>query len=289
MKIIAIVSTAGGAGRTTLAAALAMLLARRGHSVVALDLDPQNMLGPHLGLDEFAQTGLGHAMEGEGDVWRLPTWRNSEGVLFAPYGELTATQRTQVELRLASEPRWLADALARLDLPASGAVVLDTPRYPSAQAEQAIQCAHLTLAVAPPEPTAAATLVRSLPALRANGTQVKIVVNRLNPAREMQRDALAMLRMAAGDIDVLDYRIHFDAAMPDALARGSWHFDDAPHSQAAHDLQGLAGWLGAWLDESRAAAGEMRGEKRGEMRGETRSPIHGPMRADGPADETGGP
>jgi MinD-like ATPase involved in chromosome partitioning or flagellar assembly len=121
--------------------------------------------------------------------------------------------------------------------------------------------------------------MRSLPALRAHGKQVKIVVNRLNPAREMQRDALTMLRMAAGDANVLDYRIHFDAAMPDALARGNWHFDDAPHSQASHDLQGLAGWVGAWLDESRAAGGEMPGE--------TRAQVHGPMTADGPTNETG--
>ena len=62
MKTIAVVSTAGGTGRTTLSAALAVLLARRGRPVVALDFDPQNMLGAHLGLDCLAPAGLAQAM-----------------------------------------------------------------------------------------------------------------------------------------------------------------------------------------------------------------------------------
>jgi cellulose synthase operon protein YhjQ len=253
MKTIAVVSTAGGAGRTTLTAALAVLLARRGRPVVALDLDPQNLLGPHLGLDAFAQTGLGNALAAESDAWSSPTWRNEEGVLFAPYGELALAERTAAEVRLAARPQWLADALARLDLPASGVVLVDTPRYPSLQAEQAVRCADLVLCVTPLEPAACATIVRRLPALRATGADVKIVINRLNPARDMQRDALAMLRVAAGDQRALAERIHLDAAMPEAFARGSWLFDDAAHSQASHDLQALAGWLDTWLDEHGAS------------------------------------
>ncbi|EMH3298111.1 TPA: cellulose synthase operon protein YhjQ, partial [Burkholderia multivorans] len=72
-------------------------------------------------------------------------------------------------------------------------------------------------------------------------------VNRLNPARDMQRDALAMLRAAAGPTALLEQRIHADAAVPEAFARGSWIFDDAPYSQASHDLHGVANWVDAWL------------------------------------------
>jgi cellulose synthase operon protein YhjQ len=251
MKTVAVVSTVGGAGRTTLTAALAVLLARRDRRVVALDLDPQNLLGAHLGLDTLAQTGLGNAIAGEMDAWGSPTWRNGEGVLFAPYGELSAPQRAAAEAVLAARPQWLADALDRLDLPESGVVLVDTPRYPSPQAEHAIRCADLVLCVTPPEPAACATLVRRLRALKAAGSQTKIVVNRLNPARDMQRDALAMLRIATGDAQALAHRVYLDAAMPEAFARGSWLFDDAPHSQASHDLQGLAGWLDTWLGGAR--------------------------------------
>jgi MinD-like ATPase involved in chromosome partitioning or flagellar assembly len=114
----------------------------------------------------------------------------------------------------------------------------------------------LVLCVTPPEPAACATLARGFPRLRASTAQVKVVVNRLNPAREMQRDALALLRAAVGDALELAHRVHFDAAMADSLARGGWIFDDAPHSQASHDLHGLANWLDAWLDAAVAADSE---------------------------------
>ncbi|MGG1948693.1 cellulose biosynthesis protein BcsQ [Trinickia sp. NRRL B-1857] len=248
MKVVAIVSTVGGAGKTTVAAALAVLLARRGRPVAAADLDPQNMLGAHFGLDSFARRGLGHAMAGHGEPWDGHTWRNADGVLFAPHGETTLGERTAYEARMAQAPRWLADALARIDFPARGVALVDTARYPSQQAAQAVRAADLVLCVTPPEPAACATLARCFPSLRDAAAVVKVVVNRLNPAREMQRDALALLRAAVGDALELAHRVHFDAAMPESLARGAWLFDEAPHSQASHDLHGLANWMDAWLD-----------------------------------------
>lgn len=248
MKTVALLSTVGGAGRTTLAAALAVLLARRGRPVAAADLDPQNMLGAHLGLDTFAPRGFGHAMAGQIDPWGGNTWRNAEGILFAPHGETTLAERTQYEARLAAEPNWFADALARIDFPPRGVTLIDTACFPSQQAAAAVRAADLVLCVTPPEPAACATLARRFPALRESAPSVKVVVNRLNPAREMQRDALSLLRAVVGDALELAHRVHFDAAMPDSLARGGWIFDEVPHSQASHDLHGLANWLDAWLD-----------------------------------------
>ncbi|RKP45234.1 cellulose biosynthesis protein BcsQ [Trinickia fusca] len=247
MKTIALVSTAGGTGRTTLTAALAVLLARRRRAVVAVDFDPQNLLGAHLGLDTFSKVGLADAMLGRTAPWREHTWRNDEGVLFAPHGELALDERTASEARLVSEPRWLAQALAQIDLPDSAVAFVDTPRYPSPQAAHAVRCADLVLCLTPPEPAACATLVRHLAPLRRASAHLQIVVNRLNPARDMQRDALSLLQAAVGATTTLDQRVHLDAAMPEAFARGTWFFDDAPHSQAAHDLQGLANWLDTWL------------------------------------------
>ncbi|MET5115538.1 cellulose synthase operon protein YhjQ/BcsQ, partial [Burkholderia pseudomallei] len=64
MKRIAIVSTTGGAGRTMLTAALAALLARDGGPVVALAVDPQNLLGVQLGLAAVAPAGIADALAG---------------------------------------------------------------------------------------------------------------------------------------------------------------------------------------------------------------------------------
>lgn len=261
MKTIAVVSTAGGTGRTTLSAALAVLLARRGRQVVALDFDPQNMLGAHLGIDRLAPDGIAQALLGEVRAWHAHTWRNAEGVLFVPYGAVSLAQGARCDARLAAEPRWLAHALAQLDLPRDGVVLIDTARYPSQQADQAVRCADLVLCVTPPEPAACATLVARLDALRRDSANLRIIVNRLNPARDMQRDVLAMLAAALGDGLPFAQRVHLDVALPESFARGTWLFDDAPHSQASHDLHGLANWLDAWVVGTPATATRGHGER----------------------------
>ncbi|AGK50597.1 cellulose synthase operon protein YhjQ [Burkholderia thailandensis MSMB121] len=248
MKTIAIVSTTGGAGRTMLTAALAALLARGGRPVVALDFDPQNLLGVQLGLDAFAPAGVARALAGAGGAWHAHTWRSADGVLFVPYGHVDSAQALACDARLAADPEWLARSLADVALPAEGVTLIDTARFPSQQAAHALRCADLALCVVPPDPAACATAAARLPELRAASAGVlRIVVNRLNPARDMQRDVLAMLRAAAGPGVVLEQRVHLDAALPEALARGTWFFDDAPHSQASHDLHGVASWVDAWL------------------------------------------
>ncbi|WP_179404695.1 cellulose biosynthesis protein BcsQ [Burkholderia guangdongensis] len=267
MKTVAIVSTTGGAGRTTLCAALAVLLARRGRAVVAVDFDPQNLLGAHLGLDTLAASGLAAALAGGGEPWHAHTWRSADGVLFVPYGQVDAAGVATCEARLAADLRWLARALGEIALPggenadddentddnnernavAHGVALIDAARYPSQHAEHAIRCADLVLCVAPPDPAACVTIAARIDALRAAGVELRIVVNRLNPARDMQRDAIAMLRAAAGPSAILDVRVHHDAAVPESFARGGWIFDDVPHSQASHDLHGVANWLDAWL------------------------------------------
>ncbi|ABC34378.1 cellulose synthase operon protein YhjQ [Burkholderia thailandensis E264] len=258
MKTIAIVSTTGGAGRTMLTAALAVLLARGGRPVVALDFDGQNLLGVQLGLDAFAPAGISRALAGADAAWHAYTWRNADGVLFVPYGHVDPAQALACDARLAADSGWLARVLADVALPAAGVTLIDTARFPSQQAAHALRCADLALCVVPPDPAACATAAARLPELRAaSAGALRIVVNRLNPARDMQRDVLAMLRAAAGPGVVLEQRVHLDAALPEALARGTWFFDDAPHSQASHDLHGVAGWVDAWLDTqaARDAAG----------------------------------
>lgn len=259
MKTIAVTSTSGGAGRTTLAAALAVLLARRGRPAVAVEFDPQNLLGAHLGLDTLSEAGLAQTLLGAPEPWHAHTWRNADGVLFVPYGRVDAAQAAACDARLAAEPSWLARALGEIALPAEGVALIDASRYPSLHAEHAIRSADLTLVVVPPEPAACATVAARLDALRAGRGALQIVVNRLNPARDMQRDALTMLREVAGPGVILDQRIHVDAAVPESLARGSWIFDDAPYSQVSHDLHGVANWVDAWLDA--AGAGRAGGRR----------------------------
>ena len=59
MKVVAIVSAKGGVGKTTLTANLATALSRSiAAPVLAVDLDPQNALGLHLGMSPHELRGL---------------------------------------------------------------------------------------------------------------------------------------------------------------------------------------------------------------------------------------
>jgi hypothetical protein len=75
----------------------------------------------------------------------------------------------------------------------------------------------------------------------------------------MQRDVLAMLAAALGDGLPLAQRVHLDVALPESFARGTWLFDDAPHSQASHDLHGVANWLDAWVAGASATSARREG------------------------------
>jgi hypothetical protein len=60
---------------------------------------------------------------------------------------------------------------------------------------------------------------------------------------------LVLLRDTLGSA-LSSYRIHADAGIPEALARDENFCRSAPHSQAAHDMQGLASWLSQWVKDA---------------------------------------
>ncbi|MDR5740668.1 MULTISPECIES: cellulose biosynthesis protein BcsQ [unclassified Caballeronia] len=247
MTVIAVVSTAGGAGRTTICSALAVLLARRARQVFAIELDAQNILGAYLGLEALAPRGLVHALLDSSSDWHAESFRNDDGVMFVPYGALDPDEIAPSEAAFAALPGWLAGALGDIDQRPDAAVLIDAARYPSQQAEAAMRAADLVLCVTTPEPAGCVSLASSIDRMRRGGAAFFIVVNQLHPTHEMHRDALALLRARVGDGVILPQRLHRDAALPDAFARGVWVFDAAPHAQISHDLHGLARWLDGWL------------------------------------------
>ncbi|GJG96321.1 cellulose biosynthesis protein BcsQ [Cupriavidus pauculus] len=246
---IAIVSTTGGAGRSTLTAELASLLAWRKHAVLALECDPRNVLGFHFGLRDIPADGIGaHLHDASPSAWAASGQRSDDGVLFVPWGdsaELGAIERLPAN--------WLARQIEQVDLSRHGAVLIDTAPWPSAYANQAIDAADLVLVLMPTQPETCLTIRRLTDSLATRGKTARYLATRLQPARQLDVDIVAMLQAMLGNA-MLPYHVHEDSSVPQALARSECFSRSTPHSQAAHDLNGLASWLSAWI-ESHAVGG----------------------------------
>jgi cellulose synthase operon protein YhjQ len=245
MKTIAIISVAGGTGKTTMTASLAVLLARHRRAVVAVEMDEQNMLGTWLGLGTFSGSGLAtHAIQD--GAWHASTFRNNDGVFFVPFGAMPYEALPAFDKLLGSNAGWLADGLDEISLPEDGIVLIDAARFPGEKAMQAVRCADLVICVACPDPAGSAALAWQIALLQQHSKVLKVLLNGVYPARQLHHDVIAMLKARIGSDVLLPIRIHLDEEVPRAYARGGYFFDHAPHSQTSHDIQGLANWVEAW-------------------------------------------
>lgn len=237
MKLVAVTAVTGGAGVTATVANLAQALARARHQVVALDLDPCEALGLHLGL----------LPEADDDV-------------VAPRRLRPAAQRwghENVGVRacaVAAEAGLKGEALvsaALEDLEAGdeAIVLMDCGRWPAPLSEPAMARADLCLLVLPPEVGAYAALprVRSLLKGRRGG----VVVNRADPSRTLARDVLALLEHDLDD--ALLGVVHADLAVSEALARRQTLADYDRYGQALRDYELCAQNLLSRLRDAEAA------------------------------------
>src|ERR1700733_9546295 len=98
MPLILFNSPKGGVGKTTLAAHVAAILAKRGYRVLALDLDPQNALRLHLGLPIRDESGYLNVIDQKPD-WRASATETPASVRMLPFGP--AEPRRVLELGAA--------------------------------------------------------------------------------------------------------------------------------------------------------------------------------------------
>jgi len=113
MPLIAFTSPKGGVGKTTLAAHAAALLARAGHKVIALDLDPQNALRLHLGV-ELAAPGAFGARLAERPAWRDCLVETPSGARLLPFGALDPLKAIELAQLLWREPALLAEPVREM-------------------------------------------------------------------------------------------------------------------------------------------------------------------------------
>lgn len=255
MTVAAIISISGGVGKTTLTANLAAILSKRGIKVLVVEWEPANRLAFHLGVREPIDEGWVAACINR-KAWNETAYQNSDNVTFLPFGQLNSAERTQIEQLLIDQPGWLAEQLSKIDLGDDCLILLDVERGPSVYMTQALTAADLALLTMKPTPCYNLEIdylqqeLRSLVRKLSDPLEVKYLLNFADPTRRASADNAAAMMQALGD-DLLHYLIHQDEAVPEALAGNAAIADFAPHSQASHDLQGLASWLLHRIDLSR--------------------------------------
>lgn len=252
MKVIAIASAKGGVGKTTVTESLAAALARQsGRMVLAVDLDPQNALALHMGLDPAELRGLSRATVA-GASWREVCFERQPGLYVLPFGVVGEEDRVRLEGIMGQQPDWLGAHLRALQLPDDALVLLDTPPGPTAYGQQALRVAQWVLVVMLADAGSYATLplmerlVQTYCAPRPDFVEALYLLNQVNSARQLSQDILRVLRETAGE-SFLGV-IHSDEAVAEALALGASVLDHDPHSLARQDILKCAAHLAARVD-----------------------------------------
>ncbi|MDM0020205.1 cellulose biosynthesis protein BcsQ [Variovorax saccharolyticus] len=240
MPVIAVIGAKGGVGKTTVAANLGTTLAESGHAVLAVDLDPQNALRFHLALDrEACETGLAGVLAGRAN-WTQAMQPGRRGVVLLPFGAIDDEHQIDLERHLADHPGWLAETLARFQLPPDTLVLLDTPPGPSVYLQQALRVAQLCVVTVLPDAGSFATLplvdrmIDKYCRGRADFVADLYLVNQVDAGKRLNRDVLQALRHELGDR--LLGVVHQDQAVCEALASAVDVRRYAPFSEAAEDF-----------------------------------------------------
>jgi cellulose synthase operon protein YhjQ len=253
MNVVPIVSAKGGVGKTTVTANLSVALVRRGWDVTVVDLDPQNALRLHFGVDPVDPRGLARETLA-GRAWRGATLRSRSGVEVLPYGAVTELERLSFEQRQAADAQWFAEGLASVFPAPRRLFLVDTPPGPSLALRQVLGVARMALAVFHADAASYAT-IPAMQSLIAENTAANpafegahFLLNKTDATKRLSRDVSALLSRNLGT-RLLSQVVHYDEAVSEALACQQVVRDYDPHARATLDIESLADWLDGVLQE----------------------------------------
>jgi chromosome partitioning protein len=201
-RVITIAQCKGGAGKTTLAAQLAVAWARQGAKLALLDIDPQASLSAWIGL---RRSRLGDAAIGF-EFAALPGWRAEQ---------------------------WIADHARAVDL-----VIVDGPAHIETEARIAVRAAGLVLIPVQPSPLDLWATAATIAIARDERRQVLAVLNRVAPRSTVTERIAGELSQAGAPIAAS--RIGNRIALVHAMAQGFGVLETAAASPAAAEVTALA-------------------------------------------------
>jgi chromosome partitioning protein len=200
--VITIAQQKGGAGKTTLAAHLAIAWAGQGHRVALVDIDPQGSLAAWHSLREER---LGEDRTGI-DFAAITGWRTA----------------AEVERRARDH-----------DI-----IVIDSPPHAETEARLAIRAADLVVLPVQPSPMDVWATRPTLDLAAREKVTALLVLNRVPPRANLTDSMLA--KLAELGATVADARIGNRVALAAALAEGLGISEAAPGSRAAEEIAAAA-------------------------------------------------
>jgi cellulose synthase operon protein YhjQ len=215
-QVIAVVSPKGGVGKSTISAALAAALNRNGRAI-AIDLDPQNALQYHVGVNPDLVAAVNAGLTGED--WNAGLLEGVAGTRVLPYGATSEKERRTFERDLEEGNHWLSGKLARMNLDASDVVVIDTPPGRTLYLDQAVDVADHVVVVITPDAGSFMVLDQIENLLEGRADHCSYIVNQFDTSRTFCQDMLKVLKRRLGT--KLIGVVPLDHAISEGLAFGT--------------------------------------------------------------------
>jgi len=242
-RVVAVVSMKGGVGKTTICAALAGALNCDGRAL-AIDLDPQDALRHHLGVESEPDAEAAADAGLAGKDWDASLRVGAGGTRVLPYGAMPVQARRALERRLEEEPQWLARQLARMNLNADDVVLLDTPPGHTSYLEQALDAADQAIAVITPD-AASFMVLEQIERLFEGRPGCSYVVNQFDASRTFCQDMLEVLKQRLG-ARLLGV-VPLDHAVSEGLAFGDYPLLEDGDSPARQEILAIGDAVAAHL------------------------------------------
>ncbi len=201
-RIVTVAQQKGGAGKTTLAAHLAVSFTAAGKSVAVVDIDPQQS---------------------------LTTWYRVRAERFGDAGAGLLISQVQ-GWRAQNEVERLAES--------HDVVLVDSPPHAETEAKMAIRSAHLVLIPVQPSPMDVWATRPTLDLAATEKVPVLMVLNRVPPRANLTDEMADEIEHLGGKVarSRIGNRVLFASALAEGRAVGEMR----PHSRAASEITALS-------------------------------------------------